>query len=51
MNKIEHFRRLREILRIVRRYGLDAPRTRDLKFPFFATVLDIVAGKAEYDEQ
>ena len=51
MNKIEHFRRLREILRIVRRYGLDAPRTRDLKFPFFATVLDIVAGKADYDDQ
>ena len=50
MTMFAHVARLREIVRTVRRYGLDAPHTQHLDIPLVATTLDFVAGKADYDE-
>ena len=51
MITVAHLKRLREIIRTIRKYGLDEPRTGYLSVPFLASILNFVGGKAEFDDQ
>ena len=51
MITVAHLKRLREIIRTIRKYGLDEPYTGHLSVPFLASILNFVGGKAEFDDQ
>ncbi len=50
MITVAHLKRLREIVRTIRRHGLDGPLTQHLSIPFLAGILNVVGGKAEFDD-
>ena len=51
MITVAHLKRLREIIRTIRKYGLDEPYTGHLSVPFLASILNFVGGKPEFDDQ
>lgn len=51
MNRLAHLKRLREIVRIVRRHGLDAPYWQRTKVPYLERLLDLFSGRADFDER
>ncbi len=50
MNTVEHVKRLWQIVRTVRRFGLDEQHTAKVRIPFFAELLNRIVGKAEVGE-